>query len=56
MRRSWLCGSVYWVPLVSGRFPVSETIIPEADEPFLTRSTRRYPQLFGGFGLSRGRG
>ena len=37
--------------LVWGRFCVSETIIPEAQEHFLTHPTRRHTYLFGGLGL-----
>jgi hypothetical protein len=37
--------------LVSGRFSVSKTIIPEAQEHFLTRSARRHTHLFGGLGV-----
>ena len=37
--------------LVSGRFPLSKTIIPDAKEHFLTHSPRRDPHLFGGLGL-----
>ena len=46
-------GSIYWVLLVSGRFCVSKTIIPEAPEHFLTSSARRDTHLFGGLGLRR---
>ena len=38
--------------LVSGRFPFSKTIIPDAKEHFLTPSPRRDAHLFGGLGLS----
>ena len=37
--------------LVSGRFAVSQTIIPEAQEHFLTPSAHRDTHLFGGLGL-----
>ena len=37
--------------LVSGRFCLSKTIIPEAQEHFLTPSARRDTHLFGGLGL-----
>ena len=47
-------GSICWVLLVSGRFPLSKTIIPDAKEHFLTSSPRRDSHLFGGLGLSRG--
>ena len=38
----------YRVLLVWGRFCVSETIIPETQEHFLTPSARRDTHLFGG--------
>ena len=38
--------------LVSGRFPVSQTIIPEAQEHFLTPSAHRDTHIFGGLGFS----
>ena len=41
------------VPLVSGWFAVSQTIIPEAQEHLLTPSTRRHTHLFGGLELTR---
>ena len=41
-------------PLFSGWFSVSKTIIPEAQEHFLTPSTRRDTYLVGGLGLSDG--
>ena len=37
--------------LVSGRFPFSKTIIPDAQEHFLTPSPRRDAHLFGGLGV-----
>ena len=37
--------------LVWGRFSVSKTIIPDAQEHFLTSSTRRHTYLVGGLGL-----
>ena len=37
--------------LVSGRFAVSQTIIPEAQEHFLTPSAHRDTHIFGGLGL-----
>ena len=43
------------VLLVWGRFCVSETIIPEAQEHFLTPSARRDTHLFGGLGVSHRR-
>ena len=45
-------GSIYWVLPVSGWFPVPKTIIPEAQEHFLTPSARRHTHLLGGLGLS----
>ena len=54
MRSGCSSGSIYWVLLVSGRFCVSKTIIPEAEEHFLTSSTRRDTYLFGGLGFSLG--
>ena len=36
VRSGSLRGSVYWAHLVSGRFGLSKTIIPEAQEHFLT--------------------
>ena len=38
--------------LVSGRFCDSKTIIPEAQEHFLTPSAHRDTHIFGGLGLS----
>ena len=52
MRSGWWRGSIYWVLLVSGWFSISKTIIPDAQEHFLTHSTRRDTHLFGGFGLT----
>ena len=46
------CTSHLGFGLVSGRFYVSKTIIPEAQEHFLTHSTRRHTYLVGGLGLS----
>ena len=51
MRSGWLRGSIYWVLPVSGWFPVSKTIIPEAQEHLVIPSTRRDTHLFGGLGL-----
>ena len=51
MRSGWMRGSIFWVLLVWGRFRVSKTIIPEAQEHFLTPSAHRYIHLFGGLGL-----
>ena len=53
MPSGWLRGSIYWVFLVSGRFCVSKTIIPDAQGHFLTPSARRDIYLSGGFGLSQ---
>ena len=39
--------------LVSGQFAVSQTIIPEAQEHFLTPSAHRDTHIFGGLGLKR---
>ena len=39
---------------VSGWFPVPKTIIPEAQEHFLTPSAHRDSHLFGGLGLRNG--
>ena len=50
MRSGWLCGSIYWVLLVSGWISLSKTIIPDAQEHFLTPSARRNTHLFGGLG------
>ena len=55
MWSGWLRGSIYWVLLVWGRFCVWETIIPEAQEHFLTPLARRDTHPFGGLGLSRRR-
>ena len=38
--------------LASGRFAVSQTIIPEAQEHFLTPSAHRDTHIFGGLGLN----
>ena len=51
MRSGWWPGSIYWVLLVLGSVCCYKTIIPEAQEHFLTHSTRRDTHLFGGFGL-----
>ena len=51
IRSGSLRGSIYWVLLVSGWFAVSKTIIPEAQEHFLTPSARRDNHPFGGLGL-----
>ena len=51
MRSGCSSGSIFWVLLVSGWFHVSETIIPEAGEYFLTPSQRRHTYPFGGLGL-----
>ena len=52
MRSGFSSGSIYWVLLVCGWFAVSQTIIPEAREHFLTPSARRHTHLFGGFEFS----
>ena len=44
--------SCYWVLLVWGVFSVSKTIIPDAQEHFLTHSTRRDIYLVGGLGFT----
>ena len=54
MRSGCSSGSICWVLLVSGRFPFSKTIIPDAKEHFLTPSPRRDAHPFGGLGLSVG--
>ena len=51
MRSGWLRGSIFWVLFVSGWFCLSKTIIPDAQEHFLTPSARRHTHLFGGLGL-----
>ena len=51
MRSGSLRGSIYLVLLLLGRFGVSQTIIPEAKEHFLTAATRPDTHLFGGLGL-----
>ena len=51
MRSGWSSGSICWVLLASGRFAVSKTIIPEAQEHFLTPSAHRDTHIFGGLGL-----
>ena len=53
MRSGWLRGSIYWVLLVWGSVCVSRTIIPDAQEHFLTPSAHRDTHLFGGLGLTR---
>ena len=40
--------------LLWGRFAVSQTIIPEAKEHFLTQSAPRDTHLFGGLGVRNG--
>ena len=52
MRSGWSSGSIFWVPLVSGWISLSKTIIPEAQEHFLTPSARRHTHLFGGLRLT----
>ena len=51
MRSGWSSGSICWVLLLWGRFAVSQTIIPEAQEHFLTPSAHRDTHIFGGLGL-----
>ena len=51
MRSGWSSASICWVLLASGRFAVSQTIIPEAQEHFLTPSAHRDTHIFGGLGL-----
>ena len=46
-------GSIYQVLLVPGWFCLSKTIIPVAQEHFLTPSPRRNTHLFGGLGLNK---
>ena len=52
MRSGWLSGSIFWVLPVSGWISLSKTIIPDAQEHFLTPSPRRDTQLFGGLRFS----
>ena len=52
MRSGWSSGSICWVLLVSGRFPVSKAIIPDGQEHFLTPSAHRDTHIFGGLGLN----
>ena len=54
MRSGWSSGSIFWVLLVSGWISLSKTIIPDAQEHFLTPSARRNTHLFGGLGLTKG--
>ena len=51
MRSGWSSGSICWVVLFWGRFAVSQTIIPEAQEHFLTPSAHRDTHPFGGSGF-----
>ena len=51
MRSRWLRGSICWVLLVSGRFSVSKTIIPDSEEHFLPYTPCRDTPSIGGFGL-----
>ena len=51
MPSGWLRGCIYWVLLDWGCFSVSKTIIPDAQEHFLTHSTRRHTYLVGGLGV-----
>ena len=48
MRSGLLRGSIYWLLIISGRFRVSKTTIPDSEEHFLTP---RNTNLFGGLGL-----
>ena len=52
MRSGWSSGSIFRVLLVSGWISLSKTIIPDAQEHFLTPSARRDTHLFGGLGLT----
>ena len=52
MRSGWSSGSIFWVLLVSGWFCLSKTIIPDAQEHFLTPSPRGNTHLFGGLGFT----
>ena len=52
IRSGLLRGSIYWVILGLGSVCCYKTIIPEAQEHFLTPSARRDTHLFGGLGLS----
>ena len=57
IRSGSLRGSIYWVLLVSGRVCLSKTIIPEAQEHFLTPLARRDTQILSvdwGLGPLRG--
>ena len=54
MRSGWSSGSIFWVLLVSGWISLSKTIIPDAQEHFLTPSARRHTHLFGGLGVRHG--
>ena len=56
MRSGWSSGSICWVLLVSGRFAVSQTIIPEAQEHFLNPSAHRDTHIFGGLGFKEAKG
>ena len=55
MRSGWLRGSIFRVLLVCGRFCVTETIILEAQEHFLTSSARCNTHVFCGLGLKEWR-
>ena len=55
MRSGWLGDSIVWVLLFWGRFSVSKTIIPEAQEHFLVSSGPRYTPSFGGWDLGHNR-
>ena len=52
MGSGWLRSKIFWVILVWGRLCVSKTIIPEAEEHFLTPSGSRDTHIIGGLGLN----
>ena len=52
MRSGCSSGSIYWVLPGLGSVLCFRTIIPEAQEHFLTTSARRHTHLFGGLGLT----
>ena len=51
MRSGWSSASIFWVFLFWGRFAVSQTIIPEAQEHFLTPSAHRDTHPFRWIGV-----
>ena len=55
-RSGFSSGSICWVLLVSGRFPLSKTIIPDAKEEFVTSSPRRDAHPSGRLGLNQSQG